>query len=341
MARVVVIGVGDWGSNLVRNFAELGALHGICDVDEARAREAADAYGARIYRTAAEVCEDPEVGAVAIALPAALHYETASAALHADKHCFVEKPLVLDLGDALRLRDLAAERKLTLMVGHLLEHHPAVRKLEELIERGALGTVHFLHSTRLNFGRVRQVENVLWDLAVHDVSMILRLMGEAPESVTCCGGSFLNQGVADTAFAMLSFPRGAHAGGARASIFASWLYPEKEQKLVVVGSEGMAVFDDVVQENKLQLYDTRVEWVDRRPVTNKVQGQPIAYETIEPLQAECRHFLECVESGRTPLTDAEDAIRVVRVLTACQSSLEQGGAPTRLDEPRFRDCEIP
>ncbi|UCC68998.1 MAG: Gfo/Idh/MocA family oxidoreductase [Armatimonadota bacterium] len=336
MAKVVVIGVGDWGSNLVRNFAELGALHGICDVDEARAREAAGAYGARIYQTTAEVCEDPEVGAVAIAVPAALHYESASAALRADKHCLVEKPLVLELADALRLRDLAAERKLTLMVGHLLEHHPAVQKLGELIERGALGRVHFLHCTRLNFGKVRQVENVLWDLAVHDVAMILRLMGKAPESVTCCGGSFLNQGVAETAFAALSF-----GGGAHASISVSWLYPQKEQKLVVVGSEAMAVFDDVAQENKLHLYDARVEWVDRRPVTNRAQGQPIAYETIEPLKAECRHFLECVESGRTPLTDAEDAIRVLRVLTACQSSLEQGGAPRRLDEPRLRDCGIP
>lgn len=326
MTKVVVIGAGDWGKNLVRNFAQLGALHGVCDADQVRARQLADTHSVQSYRTATDVYEDPEVDAVAIAVPAELHYEMTSAALNADKHCFVEKPLALRLDEAAGLRDLASGRKLTLMVGHLLEHHPAVQKLGELIHAGILGRVLYLYSTRLNFGKVRQAANVLWDLAVHDVSMILRLMGEEPQSVTCSGGGFLNAGIADTALATLSFASGTQAG-----IFVSWLYPEKEQKLVVVGSDGMAVFNDAARKDKLQLYDTKVEWVGRRPVTKRAEGQPIAHETTEPLKAECAHFLECMTSGQTPLTDAERAVRVLRVLTACQASLDQDGERKRLD----------
>lgn len=327
MKRVVVIGAGDWGKNLVRNFSELGALHGICDLDEARARELGHCYRARTYRSAAEACDDPEVDAVAIAAPAETHYQMAGAALRAGKHSFVEKPLVLTLEEAAALRDLASARELTLMVGHLLEYHPAVRKLGELIAAGELGKILYLHSTRLNFGKVRQAENVLWDLAVHDVSMILRLMEEEPESVTCCGGALLNTEIADTASATLNF-----ASGAQASIFVSWLYPEKKQKLTVVGSDGMAVFNDAVRENKLRLYDAKVEWMGRKPAPKKVEGRPVAYDGAEPLKAECAHFLESIASGRPPLSDAEDAIRVLRVLTACQASLDQDGERKRLDE---------
>ncbi len=327
MTQLVVIGTGDWGKNLVRNFSQLGALHGICDADQARARELASSYRAQTYRTAADVCADPEVNAVAIAVPAELHYETARAALRAGKHCFVEKPLVLTLEEAAALRDLASRRKLTLMVGHLLEHHPAVRKLGELIAAGALGKILYLHSTRLNFGRMRHSENVLWDLAVHDVSMILRLLGDQPRSVTCSGGAFLNAGIADTALATLEFP-----SRAQASIFVSWLYPEKEQKLVVVGSQGMAVFNDAVPEDKLKLYRSKAPRAGPRPPADKGQGQSIAYETIEPLKAECAHFLESVASGQPPLTDAEDAIRVLRVLAACQASLDRDGERKHLEE---------
>jgi UDP-2-acetamido-3-amino-2,3-dideoxy-glucuronate N-acetyltransferase len=335
MTKVVAIGAGYWGKNLVRNFAELGALHGICDVDEGRASELADKYGARIYGSLTEIWEDQSVDAVAIAVPAELHYDVADAALRADKHCLVEKPLTLNLEDARRLADLASSRGLILMVGHLLEHHPAVRKLGELIEAGTLGKVHFIYSTRLNFGKVRRAENALWGLGVHDISMILRLLGEEPQSVTCSGGAYLTAGTADTALAALTFP-----SGARASIFVSWLYPEKEQKLVVVGSERMAVLNDAIPQSKLQLYDAKVQWVSGQPVTSKVEGEPVAYEDIEPLKAECVHFLDAVASGRQPLTDGQDAIRVLRVLTACQASLEQGGAPKRLNEPHFPGCRI-
>ena len=196
MAKVAVVGSGYWGANLVRSFAELGALSGVCDIDGDRARELARQYGAvRAYASASELWEGGEIDAVAIAVPAELHYEVAAAALQAGKHCFVEKPLTLRLDHAFHLRHLAAERQRILMVGHLLEYHPAVCKLKELIDAGALGSIRYLYSTRLNMGKVRQEENALWSLGVHDISMILRLLGEEPSAVSAFGGSYLTPGV--------------------------------------------------------------------------------------------------------------------------------------------------
>ena len=336
MPTVAVIGAGYWGKNLVRNFAELGALGGVCDVDVDRARQFARQHGdVRAYATPDEIFADENIDAVSIAVPAELHYEVAAAALRAGKHCLVEKPLVLKLEQAAELRDLAAERGRILMVGHLLEHHPAVHRLKELIDSGALGDIYYLVSTRLNLGRIRQEENALWSLGVHDISVMLYLLGELPQSVAAFGGNYVTPGIADMAVAMLDFSRGVQG-----QIFVSWVHPYKEQRLVVVGSERMAVFDDAAAEHKLQLYSGKVEWVERRPVTRRVTPEPVEFDSIEPLRAECQHFLDCIETGRRPLTDAEDGLRVLRVLTACESSLEQGGVPKRMDEPQFPGCKI-
>jgi len=336
MTRVVVVGAGYWGRNLIRNFAELGLLSGVCDVDVARARELAGEHGGvRVYSSAEEVCADEQVDALAVAVPAELHYQVARLALISGKHCFVEKPLVLDLDHAFALRDLAAERQLVLMVGHLLEYHSAVRKAKQVIDSGALGDIYYLVSTRLNLGRIRQEENALWSLGVHDLAMIMYLLGEEPESVSVFGGSYVTASIHDMAVAVLNFSRHVQA-----HVFVSWVHPYKEQKLVVVGSEKMLVFNDGEPKDKLQLYAGKVEWVERRPVTRRVDPEPVPFAPAEPLRTECEHFIACIERGERPLTDVEDGIRVLRVLTACQVSLEAGGALKRLDEPHHPGCKI-
>ncbi len=336
MARIVVVGAGYWGRNLIRNFAELGVLSGVCDVDVGRARELASKHGGvRVYSSPEEVCADAEVDAVAVAVPAEGHYEIARLALSSGKHCFVEKPLVLHLQHAVELRDLAAERQRVLMVGHLLEYHSAVRKAKEIVDSGALGDIYYLVSTRLNLGRIRQEENALWSLGVHDLAMIIYLLGEEPESVSAFGGSYVTPNIHDMAVAVLSFSHGVQA-----HLFVSWVHPYKEQKLVVVGSEKMLVFNDVEPRDKLQLYAGKVEWVERRPVTRRVDPEPVAFPLTEPLRTECEHFVICIERGERPLTDVEDGIRVLRALTACQRSLEEGGVLKRLDEPHHLGCKI-
>lgn len=337
MPNTVVIGAGSWGANLVRNFRELGALRGVCDADLDRARKIAEQHGGvRVYPSLNEVLSDPEVAAIVVAVPAEAHYDVAAAALKAGKHCFVEKPLVLQLDHADHLCQLASERGLVLMVGHLLEYHPVVKKLKELIQSGALGKVYSLHATRANLGKIRQEENALWSLGVHDLSAILYLLDQEPMTVRAMGGSYVTPGVEDHAWVSLDF-----AHGIEASLLVSWLYPQKTQRLVVVASEGMAVFDDTaVAEHKLLLYRAKVAWQNQSPAIGKCEPEPVPYDQREPLKVECQHFLDCVASGETPLTGPEDALRVLRALRACQSSLERGGLPTRLAEPVFPGCKV-
>jgi len=202
------------------------------------------------------------------------------------------------------------------MVGHILQYHPAVRKLKELIDSGSLGRIEYVYSNRLNMGKIRTEENILWSFAPHDISVVLGLLGEEPESVTCEGGYYLTNHVADVTLSQFAF-----TSGVRAHIFVSWLHPFKEQRLVIVGSAKMAVFDDTASD-KLVLYPHRVEWKDRIPNAVKADAEPVALETAEPLRNECRHFLDCMVSRRSPLTDGREGLRVLRVLNACQKSLE-------------------
>ena len=341
--NVAVVGNGSWGRNLVRNFFELGALRTVCDDNPLAEAAVLEKYPRIAFaRDYSAVLSDEATQAVVIATPAALHFEMAERALESGKDVFVEKPLALSAEQGEQLVEMAARHGRILMVGHILQYHPAVRKLKELVDIGALGRIEYLYSNRLNIGRIRTEENILWSFAPHDISVVLGLLGEEPQSITCEGGFYLNQQVADVTMSQFRF-----ASGVRAHILVSWLHPFKEQRLVVVGSEKMAVFDDTAA-NKLVLYPHRVEWKDRIPTALKAEAEPVALDNSEPLRNECQHFLDCLISRRSPLTDGREGLRVLRVLDACQASLEgrpATAAPARgwfahptaaIDEP----CEI-
>jgi len=333
---VAVVGVGYWGKNLVRNFHALGALAALCDAREAIEGSCRREYpDVRFYREFSAVLSETSITAVALATPAVTHFEMAKAALEAGKDVFVEKPLAIDVKQGKALVDLAAEKGRILMVGHILRYHPAILKLQELIREGALGQINYLYSNRLNIGKIRTEENILWSFAPHDISVMLALLNETPARVTCQGGAYLNRDVSDVTLSHFEFP-----SGVRAHIFVSWLHPFKEQRLVVVGSEKMAVFDDTA-EHKLVLYPHRVEWKNRVPTAVKAQGEIVALEAREPLRAECQHFLDCVESGTSPVSDGAEGLRVLQVLDACQRSLVNGAIALEPSDVKREKKELP
>jgi len=290
-------------------------------------KDCARAYpGARCTDSYQQVLADAAVDAVAIATPAGTHGALAAQALAEGKDVFVEKPLALTLAEGQAVVDLAEKQSRILMVGHLLQYHPAVRALHDLIVKGDLGKLQYVYSTRLNIGRFRREENILWSFAPHDLSTILMLVGQMPSEVQASGGTYLQQGVPDVTVTSLAFPNGV-----RAHVFVSWLHPLKEQKLVVIGSRKMAVLDDLASE-KLTLYSHQVTWVDHAPVAQRAQGEAVAVTMQEPLSIECRHFLDCVKRRRKPQTDGREALRVLAVLQAAQDSLDREGAAVRLGQ---------
>ncbi|HYM81233.1 MAG TPA: Gfo/Idh/MocA family oxidoreductase [Candidatus Limnocylindria bacterium] len=328
---IAVVGTGDWGANLVRNFANLSAaeLVAVCDSDPARLGKTAAQYpGARALARVEDVAESDAVQGVVIAASAVSHYPLARLLLEAGKDVYVEKPLALRVDHAEELVRLARERDRILMVGHLLLFHPGVRYLKDLVRKGELGDLHYLYSQRVNLGKVRRDENALWSFAPHDISVILHLLELEPLDVVARGSAFLQGEVEDVVFLNLRFP-----GGKLAHVHVSWLDPHKLRKFTVVGSQKMAVFDDMEASEKIRIYD---KGVDRA-------GQIVSYGDAltvrsgdilipkislqEPLKIECQHFVECVRDHKTPLADGADGLRVVRVLAAAQASLEAGGAP--------------
>jgi len=315
---IAVLGAGQWGKNLVRNFSELGVLAGVYDADPESLGAAAKMYGVRAYASQAEVFTDPKVKAVVVATPAATHFSVAREALTAGKDVFVEKPLSLSTASGKALVELADRDGRILMVGHLLWYHPAVIKLKALIDDGELGRIQYIYSNRLNLGRIRREENALWSFAPHDISVILGLLGEQPESVQSQGGNYLHEKLADVTMSLLSFP-----SGVKAHIFVSWLHPFKEQKLVVVGEKKMAVFDDLEPERKLVLYNHNIQWKNQVPIATKAVGESVAVVNEEPLRRECEHFLECVETRRKPRTDGREGLAVLSVLERCQEALDE------------------
>lgn len=328
--RVACIGTGYWGRNLVRNFDELGALAWVCELDRATRKELAQKYAeVRYTGTVDDVLADPDVAGVVIATPAETHGALVRRALEAGKDVMVEKPLCLDAGEGEALVALAERKQRVLMVGHLLWYHPAVLELRRLVESGELGRIQYIYSNRLNFGRIRREENILWSFAPHDISVILGLLGEMPDTVQAQGGNYLHDRIADVTVSLLAFP-----SGVRAHIFVSWLHPFKEQKLVVVGDRKMAVFDDVDPRDKLVVYPHAIDWKNHVPVPNRAAGQPVPFEMEEPLRAECRHFLECIATRQRPRTDGREGLRVLTVLQRCQEALEaEPGNGTRAVEP--------
>jgi len=318
--NVAVVGIGYWGKNLVRNFHELGALAMLCDGERSVEERCGNEYkSVRFCGDFSVVLSDPSISAIALATPATTHYEMAKAALEAGKDVFVEKPLAIDVKQGEDLVNLAAAQHRVLMVGHILRYHPAILKLQQLIQDGALGQINYLYSNRLNIGKIRTEENILWSFAPHDISVILSLLNEMPNRVFCQGGAYLNRQIFDVTLSQFDFP-----SGVQAHIFVSWLHPVKEQRLVVVGSEKMAVFDDTA-EDKLVLYPHKVKWQNRVPTAVKANGEIVNLENREPLRAECQHFLDCVESRTSPVSDGAEGLRVLRVLDACQRSLLSGG----------------
>src|SRR5262245_36974257 len=316
--QVACIGAGYWGRNLIRNFHDLGALSWICDVDTSTQDQLALKYpAARFTNTLDRVLSDPEVAGVAIATPAVTHAELVRQALLAGKDVFVEKPLCLYSEEGKKLVTLAAERGRVLMVGHLLWYHPAVLKLKKLVEDGELGRIEYIYSNRLNLGKIRREENILWSFAPHDISVILGLVGEMPDAINAQGGNYLHNQIADVTVSLLSF-----ASGVKAHIFVSWLHPFKEQKLIFVGDRQMAVFDDLETENKLVLYPHAITWKNHLPIPTKAKAVPVPVKSTEPLREECLHFLHCIKTRETPRTDGNEGLRVLTVLQRCQEALQ-------------------
>jgi predicted dehydrogenase len=326
--KVAVLGCGYWGKNLVRNFRDLGALALICDVSREGATRAKElAPEVEFCSSFEEVFERAEINAVVLATPAETHEKLAITAMNAGKDVYVEKPMALTVAQGERMEETARKHKRILMVGHILEYHPAILKLRELIVSGELGKIQYIYSNRLNFGKIRTEENALWSFAPHDIAVILRLLGASPIEVTSVGGNYVTSSLADVTVSCLRFQ-----SGQRAHVFVSWLNPFKEQKFVVVGERKMAVFDDVSPDQKLVLYDQHVEIESEQPVLRKGKAKVIELDKAEPLRQECLHFLESVSSRQKPLTDGNSGIAVLRVLEACQQSLQEGGNPISLSE---------
>jgi UDP-2-acetamido-3-amino-2,3-dideoxy-glucuronate N-acetyltransferase len=320
---LALVGAGYWGKNLARNFLALKALRTLCDASV----EVLGSYGVEyddVLKAGSfeAVLEDAAISKVVIATPAATHFALAKQALQADKDVFVEKPLCLEVAEAEELVALAADRNRILMVGHLLQYHPMVERLSALLADGELGRLHYVSSHRLNLGKIRREENALWSFAPHDISVILSLTGQQPEQVSCFGEAYLTKNVADVTLTSLRFN-----GSIRAHVYVSWLNPFKEQKLTVVGSNAMAVFDDTRPwAEKLMLFRDPLRWTQgQTPVPNPGNGEPVAVPESEPLRNECAHFLACCRERRTPRTDGREGLRVLRVLRAAQASLERSG----------------
>jgi predicted dehydrogenase len=322
--KIAVLGCGHWGRHLVRNFHELGALAAVVELSaEGRAAAEGIAPDVPVHADVQVVLDDDAITAVAIATPAVTHAELTERALRAGMDVLCEKPLALRYDDARRVARLAEERGRILSVGHILEYHPAIIELRRLVTAGELGHVRYIYSNRLNLGKVRREENILWSFAPHDVAVILRLMGTLPFQVTAVGGAYLQPNLFDVTVTQMQFDNGVAA-----HIFVSWLNPFKEQRLVVVGSRRMAVFDDVRKE--LVLHDQRVDLKEGEPVPVRGEGQRMTYAADEPLRLECRAFLDAIATRRPTLTDGESGLRVLRVLQAAQRSLITQGQPVML-----------
>ena len=307
--NLAVIGCGYWGKNLARNFAQLGALKAVVDPNTEVAKIQAEANGV-ISMTLDEALADPEINAVAIAAPAELHKDLTLKALNAGKHVYVEKPLALSVADGKVMRDAAQNAGLKLMVGHLLQYHPIFAVLRDKVQSGELGKLRYVYSHRLSMGKFRLEEDVFWSFAPHDISMILSLFEHEPVEVRGGGLDFITSGITDECRIDMIFKEGA-----RAHIFVSWLHPFKEQRLVVVGDKSMAVFDDTQEwAQKLALYNHSIDTSDIVPKPIKSQAVYVDVPHDEPLKSECAHFLDAIINDTTPFTNAEEALRVLRVL---------------------------
>jgi UDP-2-acetamido-3-amino-2,3-dideoxy-glucuronate N-acetyltransferase len=315
--NIGLIGMGYWGKNILRNLHEMNVLNTACDSSPKIIEERRKSFPGIKYTSSPEdIFDSGDIEAIVIAAPAAAHFELVKKSLLAGKDVFVEKPLALTVKDGEELVEIAGQNNKILMVGHILQYHPAVIKLKEMISTGELGKIQYIYSNRLNIGKLRTEENILWSFAPHDISVILSLIGEEPVSVSAYGGDYLNDGVYDTTMTALEF-----RNGVKSHIFVSWLHPFKEQKLVIVGSKAMAVFDDVSKE-KLFLYPHKIEWQNGKiPVAQKADFHVVEFDKKEPLKEELKHFVDCVQNRNIPQTDGEEGLRVLKVLELGEEGL--------------------
>lgn len=334
IVTVAVVGVGGWGKNIARNYAQMprAYLKYVCDLNSDQLADIQIQLGVDNTTTEFDdLVRDPEVEAIIIATPAPTHYEFCRRALLAGKDVYVEKPFVLSTEHAQEIVSLADEHDRILMVGHLLEYHPVVRELRRMISSGELGDILYIYSQRLNLGTVRQDENALWSFAPHDISVILYLLGLSPSDVSARGQAYLQPGVEDVVFLALNF-----GGTAMGHVHVSWLDPHKVRRITIVGSKRMAVFDDLEPNEKLKIYDKGAELNTDYDSFAEYVGLRFGDITVpyikvgEPLRIECEHFMKCVRERKTPLSDGEDGLRVVQVLEAAKESLEKNGSPVSI-----------
>ena len=311
------------GKNILRNLHELDVLHTACDADlETLLSYKEEFSGVNFTTSLDDILQNTDIKAVAIATPASTHHEFIKRSLLAGKDVFVEKPLALTVKEGEELVELAGSQNKILMVGHILQYHPAVLKLKSLISDGELGKIQYIYSNRLNIGKLRTEENILWSFAPHDISVILMLLNDQPVKVSSFGGDYLNNGILDTTLTTMEFKNGI-----KAHIFVSWIHPYKEQKLIVVGSEAMAVFDDVSTE-KLLIYPHKIEWKNGKiPVVQKADYEVVSIEKGEPLKDELNHFVECVLQRKKPKTDGVEGVRVLRILESAEESFLHDKVP--------------
>lgn len=321
--RVAVIGCGYWGKNLVRDFAGHGALEAIVEANAATRDALVEQFKTRAL-TVDEAFADSKIDGVVIAAPAELHFDLAKRALNAGKHVYVEKPLALSVKDGAELVALAAKAKLRLMVGHLLQYHPAFIALKAFVASGKIGRLTYVYSNRLSYGILRREEDVLWSFAPHDLSMILSLVGEEPHEVSAFAAPTLHPTIGDFCQVQMNFPNGV-----KGHVFCSWLHPFKEQRLVVAGERGMVVFEDSAKNpaDKLKHYAHIVEWTNGAPRAVKgaeENGIPLPFGDGNPLKDECKHFLDAIASGAMPRTDGAEGLRVLSVLERASAAIAGG-----------------
>ena len=334
MINLALIGAGAWGRNLLRNFAHLKnvRLKWCCDSDEKRLKDTLNGFHhVQPCSNPDVVLSDPEIDAVVIATPAGTHYDLALRAMRSGKDVFVEKPMALSLAEAEELTEVAEAEDRVLMVGHLMEYHPAVNMMKELLHSGELGDPYYMYSERVNLGRIRSDENALWSFAPHDVSIILYLLEQDPVEVAARGAAYIQPGIEDVAFLWMLFPENKLA-----QVHVSWLDPHKIRRTTLVGSRKMVVFDDMRPSEKIRIYDKGVELNGRCVAYAESLSLRFGEVTVpalamnEPLGIECAHFVECVTSRAKPRSDGLDGVRVIRVLEAAQKSLRSGGTPVEL-----------
>jgi len=327
MRNIAVIGAGRWGKNHVRTFNQLGVLAAIVEVDPKLRDVMMHEYpDIPVYDRLDPVLNDPHIVGASVATPAETHFEIAKKLLKAGKHTLVEKPITLFSQQAEELEALAHSKKLVLMVGHVLLFHPAIKKMKEMIAGGQLGSLQYIYSNRLNLGTVRKEENALWSFAPHDIAVIGFLVGSDPVEVKAHGGIFLQPGIHDVTVTHLTYPNNVEA-----HVHVSWLHPFKEQRLVVIGDKAMLVFEDSRTTDKLILYPKGIDFVAGKPVARDAGFEVLTFDGEQPLTAECRHFIDCIANGATPVANGANGVAVLKVLEKAQEALT--GKPTQPPPP--------